>query len=210
MKTLFVPIAFCVCVVASFVQAAIPTDTNVTLLKVKKVTIEESVIIIVAEKATTRITLFADDQDRSYKGETRDGKPVTTVQSCRMKPLSRSSRTVTPNLEDRWRTFGRAAWHWPENCRLARRSELLRSAFTRQMSSSNATKSPPSSGSATCMPSAHEVRGWRLGDSETGAADEGSFSSSCWNSVLEWAGRGGGWAKARTTNAVSCGAVSAT
>ncbi len=80
MKTLFIPLAFCVCVFASFVQAAIPTDTNVTLLKVNKVTIEDSVIIIVAEKATTRLTLFADDQDPSYKGETRDGKPVTTVQ----------------------------------------------------------------------------------------------------------------------------------
>jgi hypothetical protein len=78
MKTLFIHIAFCV--FASFIQAAIPTDTNVTLLKVKKVTIEDSVIVIVAEKATTRITLFTDDQDPSYKGETRDGKPVTMVQ----------------------------------------------------------------------------------------------------------------------------------
>lgn len=78
MKNLFIHIAFCV--FASFIQAAIPTDTNVTLLKVKKVTIEDSVIVIVVEKATTRVTLFANDQDPSYKGETRDGKPVTTVQ----------------------------------------------------------------------------------------------------------------------------------
>ncbi|MDZ4404903.1 hypothetical protein [Prosthecobacter sp.] len=78
MKNFCTHLAFCV--FASFIQAAIPTDTNVTLLKVKKVTVEDSVIVIVAEKSTTRITLLADDQDPSYKGETRDGKPVTTVQ----------------------------------------------------------------------------------------------------------------------------------
>lgn len=78
MKNFCTHLAFCV--FASFTQAAIPTDTNVTLLKVKKVTVEDSVIIIVAEKATTRLTLLADDQDPSYKGDTRDGKPVTTVQ----------------------------------------------------------------------------------------------------------------------------------
>jgi hypothetical protein len=78
MKHLLIPIA--VCVFASFSQAAIPPDTNVLLLKVKKVTVEDNVIVIVAEQATTRITLLADGQDPSYKGDTRDGKPVTTVQ----------------------------------------------------------------------------------------------------------------------------------
>lgn len=78
MKTFCIHIAFCV--FASFIQAAIPTDTNVTLLKVKKVTVEDSVIVIVAEKATTLITLLAGDQGPYYSGETRDGKPVTTVQ----------------------------------------------------------------------------------------------------------------------------------
>jgi hypothetical protein len=78
MKNFFTHIALCV--FASFTQAAIPTDTNVTLLKVKKVTVEDSVIVIVAEKATTLITLLAGDQDSSYRSETRDGKPATTVQ----------------------------------------------------------------------------------------------------------------------------------
>lgn len=78
MKHFFTHLAFCV--FASFIQAAIPPDTNVTLLKVKKVTVEDSVIVIVAEEATTLITLLAGDQDPSHKGETRDGKPVTTVQ----------------------------------------------------------------------------------------------------------------------------------
>ena len=77
MKSLFIYLALGV--LASFIQAAIPTDTNVTLLKVKQVTVEDSVIVIVAEKARTRITLLDGDQDPSYKGETRDGKPVTTV-----------------------------------------------------------------------------------------------------------------------------------
>lgn len=78
MKKLCTHLAFCV--FASFIQAAIPTDTNVTLLKVKKVTVEDSVIVIVAEKASTLMTLLAGDQDPSYSGETRDGKPVTTVE----------------------------------------------------------------------------------------------------------------------------------
>lgn len=68
------------CFLASFIQAAIPPDTIVTLQKVKKVTVEDSVIVIVAEKATTRITLLAGAPDPSAKGDTRDGKPVTTVQ----------------------------------------------------------------------------------------------------------------------------------
>ena len=78
MKSLFITIAFGLW--ASFLQAAIPTDTNVTVLKVKKVTVEDSVIVIVAEKATTRITVLAGDPNRAYKGEPRDGKPVTTVE----------------------------------------------------------------------------------------------------------------------------------
>lgn len=82
MKNMFIHIAFCVCAFASSLQAAIPTDTNVTLLKVKKVTIEDNdtVIIVVAEKATTLITLLNGDQDPYYRGETRDGERVTTSQ----------------------------------------------------------------------------------------------------------------------------------
>lgn len=80
MKNSFTHIAFCLFIFATSIQAAIPTDTNVTLLKVKKVTIEDNLIVIVAEQATTLLTLLADNQDPSYKGNTRDGKPVTTVQ----------------------------------------------------------------------------------------------------------------------------------
>ena len=77
MKKLFKPMAFCV--FASFIQAAIPPDTNVALLKVKEVTIEDDLIVIVADQATTLVTLIAGDPDPAHQGETRDGKPVATV-----------------------------------------------------------------------------------------------------------------------------------
>ena len=59
-------------------QAA--SDADVTLLKVKKVTIEETVITIVVEEAKTRITLINDDHDPAYTGDQWNGMPVTRVQ----------------------------------------------------------------------------------------------------------------------------------
>ena len=56
------------------------SDTNVTLLKVKKVTIEETVITIVVEEAKTQITLIKGDHDPDYKGDQWNGMPVTRVQ----------------------------------------------------------------------------------------------------------------------------------
>jgi len=79
MKHFIIHLVFCV--LAGFIHAAIPPDTNVTLLKIKKVTVEDSVIVIIAEQATTQITLLNGDPAASSKGETRDGKPVTTVQT---------------------------------------------------------------------------------------------------------------------------------
>ena len=78
MKYILTCIAFCF--LANLSQAAIPADTIVILQKIRKVTVEDGVIEIVAEKATTRTTLLAGDPDPAYKGETRDGKPVTTLQ----------------------------------------------------------------------------------------------------------------------------------
>lgn len=80
MKNLFIHMAFCVCAFASFIQAAIPPDTNVTLMKVKKVTIEDSRIVIVAEQATTIKILGVTDSDPFYKGDTLNGKPVIRMQ----------------------------------------------------------------------------------------------------------------------------------
>jgi hypothetical protein len=55
------------------------SDADVTLFKVKKVVIEESVITIVAE-AKTRITLIRDGYDPAYTGDNWHGMPVTVVQ----------------------------------------------------------------------------------------------------------------------------------
>ena len=63
---------------ASSARAA--SDADVTLLKVKKVMIEESVITIVVAEAKTRITLIRDEYDPKYTGDNWHGMPVTRVQ----------------------------------------------------------------------------------------------------------------------------------
>ena len=112
MKNIIVPMAFCV--FASFIQAAIPTDTNVTLLKVKKVTVEDSVIVIVAEKATTLITLLSGDENPSYKGDTREGKPVTTVQ------ILSNDATFTIKPDRYFKPGGKLENVWQSSLALAR------------------------------------------------------------------------------------------
>ena len=61
-------------------SARAASDADVTLLKVKKVVIEESVITIVVAEAKTRITLIRDDYDPKYTGDNWHGMPVTRVQ----------------------------------------------------------------------------------------------------------------------------------
>lgn len=56
------------------------SDADVTLLKVKSVVIDESLITIVVAEAKTRITLIRDDHDPAFKGDTWHGMPVTRVQ----------------------------------------------------------------------------------------------------------------------------------
>src|SRR5688572_14955533 len=56
------------------------SDADVTLLKVTKVVIEESVITIVVAESKTRITLIRDDHDPKFTGDTWHGMPVTRVQ----------------------------------------------------------------------------------------------------------------------------------
>lgn len=65
-------------ILAASARAA--SDADVTLLKVKKVVIEESVITIVVAEAKTRITLIRDDYDPKYSGDNWHGMPVTRVQ----------------------------------------------------------------------------------------------------------------------------------
>ena len=71
-------------VLAFFAFLAAPvhaaSDTYVTLLKVKKVAVEESVITIIVAEAKTRITLIRDDYDPKYTGDNWHGMPVTRVQ----------------------------------------------------------------------------------------------------------------------------------
>ena len=61
-------------------SARAASDADVTLLKVKEVVIEESVITIVVAEAKTRITLIRDDYDPKYTGDNWHGMPVTRVQ----------------------------------------------------------------------------------------------------------------------------------
>ena len=56
------------------------SDADVTLLKVKKVDIEEGVITIVVAEAKTRITLVRDDRDPAATGDNWHGMPVARVQ----------------------------------------------------------------------------------------------------------------------------------
>ncbi len=61
-------------------SARAASDADVTLLKVKKVVIEVSMITIVVDEAKTRITLIRDDHDPAFTGDTWHGMPVTRVQ----------------------------------------------------------------------------------------------------------------------------------
>ncbi len=78
MKTLIAHVVTCIALFSASAQAA--SDADVTLLKVKTVTIEESVITVVVEKAKTRITLIRDDHDPAYAGDSWQGMPVNRVQ----------------------------------------------------------------------------------------------------------------------------------
>ena len=61
-------------------SARAASDADVTLLKVRKVVIEETLITIVVAEAKTRITLIRDDYDPKYTGDNWHGMPVTRVQ----------------------------------------------------------------------------------------------------------------------------------
>ena len=78
MKLLLVSVFALLALLASPARAA--SDADVTLLKVKKVVIEETVITIVVAEAKTRITLIRDDYDPKYTGDNWHGMPVTRVQ----------------------------------------------------------------------------------------------------------------------------------
>ena len=78
MKLLLAPVLALLVLLPASARAA--SDADVTLLKVKKVVIEESVITIVVAEAKTRITLIREDHDPAFTGDTWHGMPVTRVQ----------------------------------------------------------------------------------------------------------------------------------
>ena len=78
MKTLLTYTLPWILLISASARAA--SDADVTLLKVKKVTIEEAVITIVVGEAKTQITLIKGDHDPDYQGDTWNGMPVTRVQ----------------------------------------------------------------------------------------------------------------------------------
>jgi len=78
MKPLLAPIFALLVLLTASARAA--SDADVTLLKVSKVVIEESVITIVVAEAKTRITLIREDHDPKFTGDTWHGMPVTRVQ----------------------------------------------------------------------------------------------------------------------------------
>ena len=69
-------VVVCLTFVTASVHAA--SDADVTIIKAKKVVIEENTITIVAE-ATTRLTLIRGDHDPAFRGATWHGMPVTLV-----------------------------------------------------------------------------------------------------------------------------------
>lgn len=80
MKNRFIQLALCILAFTASPQAAIAPDTKVTLHKVKKVTIEDERIVIVAEQATTVKIVGVTESDPFYKGDTLNGKPVVRIQ----------------------------------------------------------------------------------------------------------------------------------
>ena len=73
MKLLF---AFALLVLAASIQAA--SDTDVSIIKVGKVIIEENAVTIVAEAKTSIITLSGDYKP-DYKGATFMGRPMSQI-----------------------------------------------------------------------------------------------------------------------------------
>ena len=78
MKLFLTAVLMFLVLAATSIHAA--SDADVTLLKVKKVVIEESMITIIVAEAKTRITLIRDDHDPQYTGDNWHGMPVNRVQ----------------------------------------------------------------------------------------------------------------------------------
>jgi hypothetical protein len=103
--------------VAPSVQAA--SDADVTIIKAKKVVIEENTITIVAE-AKTRITLIRDDHDPAFTGDTWHGMPVTRVQVICNNGTFIIKRPDTKTLPEAWKDSLKAAKNLQEGKKVGR------------------------------------------------------------------------------------------
>jgi len=94
----------------SFVTASIhgASDADVTIIKAKKVVIENDTITIVAQ-ARTRITLIRDDHDPAFTGDTWHGMPVTRVQVICNNGTFIIKRRADSSLPEAWQQSLKAA-----------------------------------------------------------------------------------------------------
>ncbi|MDB6155605.1 MAG: hypothetical protein JWL90_4058 [Chthoniobacteraceae bacterium] len=103
-------LALLVCA-APLIHAA--SDTDVTIIKVEKVVIEESMITITVTEAKTRITLIREDYDPAFTGDTWHGMPVSRVQVLSNKAIFTIKRgnEAAPGgpLENAWHSSLKAA-----------------------------------------------------------------------------------------------------
>ena len=95
-------------------SARAASDADVTLLKVKKVVIEENMITIVVAEAKTRITLIRDGHDPKFTGDTWHGMPVTRVE------VISNKATFTIKREAAGAPGGSLANAWQESLKTAK------------------------------------------------------------------------------------------
>ena len=95
-------------------SARAASDADVTLLKVKKVVVEESVITIEVAEAKTRLTLIRDGYDLKYTGDNWRGMPVTRVEVISNKAI------FTIRREAAGAPGGSLANAWQESLKTAR------------------------------------------------------------------------------------------
>jgi hypothetical protein len=112
MKLLFASVLALLVFFAASARAA--SDADVTLLKVKKVVVEENVITIVVAEAKTRITLIRDGHDPAFTGDTWHGMPVTRVE------VISNKATFMIKREAAGAPGGQLAKAWQESLKTAR------------------------------------------------------------------------------------------
>jgi hypothetical protein len=103
----FLASAFALLIVTSASTRA-ASDADVTIIKAKKVVIEEGVITIVAE-ATTRVTLIQDNHDPAYKGARWTGRPATLVHVKSDEATFIIKRPLERGLDEAWQMSLKAA-----------------------------------------------------------------------------------------------------